>query len=273
MGTIPDSPLGKPTRYHDTYDPTLLYPVERAPQREALGIADALPFVGADRWTAWELSWLDLGGRPQVAIATFDVPCESPRIVESKSVKLYLTALNGSRFADEEALASVITRDLAAATGAPVVVQIVPPARWSGFARAELAGESIDAAELASHAANPDPTFLRASGAPVEQALVCRVFRSVCPVTGQPDFAQVQVRCLGPRVDRGGLLAYLVGYRHYPGFHETCVERIFVDIQRACAPLKLSVLARFTRRGGIDINPWRSDIHGFVPDHRPTAHQ
>lgn len=273
MGTISDSPLGKPTHYHDTYDPAVLYPVERAPQREALGIGSPLPFVGADLWTAWEVSWLDQGGRPKVAIARFEVPCESPRIVESKSVKLYLAALNGSRFADEAALGSVVARDLSAAAGAPVAVQIVPPARWSGFARFELAGESIDAAELAGLATSPDPSSLQASGAPVVQALVCRVFRSVCPVTGQPDYAQVQIRCLGPRVDRGGLLTYLVGYRHHPGFHETCVERIFVDIQSACAPLQLSVLARFTRRGGIDINPWRSDIPGYAPDHRPTAHQ
>jgi len=271
VGTIGDSPLGKAAHYVDAYDAGLLYPVERAPQRAALGLAATLPFEGTDAWTAWEVSWLDPTGRPRIAIATFDVPCTSPRIVESKSVKLYLTAFNGTRFADAGEVRRTIARDLGAATGAPVEVAFVAPERH--HERAELAGEPIDDMPLATLADAPHADLLRTAGGEVSETLRTALFRSVCPVTGQPDYADVQVRYDGRRIDRTSLLAYLVAYRHHAGFHEHCVERIFVDLRRSCRPAALAVCARFTRRGGIDINPWRADFAGFRPPGLPTGRQ
>jgi 7-cyano-7-deazaguanine reductase len=257
MGTVPDSPLGKATRYAENYDPSLLYTVERAPQREAIGLGSSLPFEGADAWTAWEASWLDGDGKPQVAVVRFDVPATSPGIVESKSVKLYFTALNQTRFANAGDYRATLARDLSAATGAEVGVRLVAPVDYALLARDEPPGESLDALPLRDHHDAPRAEQLAVGGAHVAQTLVTRLFRSVCPVTGQPDYATVQVAYRGARIDRESLLAYLCAFRRHPGFHEHCVERIFADIARACAPDALGVVARFSRRGGIDINPWR----------------
>ncbi len=258
MGTIPDSPLGRATHYPDAYDPGLLYPVERAPQRDALGLAGERPFLGADHWTAWEVGWLDAERRPRVAVATFAVPCESPRIVESKSVKLWLASLNHAVFADADALRQALGRDLSAAVGARIDAVVDLPATWSRHARGELAGMPIDDAAPACRPDAPDAALLRAAGPPLDETLVSHGFRSVCPVTGQPDYASIAIACRGPRLDRAALAAYLSGYRRHPGFHEHCVERIFVDLLRACGPEALRVEARFTRRGGVDINPVRA---------------
>ena len=273
MTDLARSPLGHATTYADAYDPTLLFPVERAPQRAELGLPLPLPFRGVDLWTAYELSWLDPAGKPQVAIATFAVPAESPSIVESKSVKLYLTAFNQTRFGCAADVAATIARDLAAATGAPVDATINAPADFASLPHGELAGTWLDALPFAGPDDAPAPRHLIASGPPVDEALCTRLFRSVCPVTGQPDYASVQVRYRGPRIDAPGLLAYLVSFRRHPGFHEHCVERIFADVWRRCAPRALSVYARFTRRGGLDINPFRG--HGFdsPPANVRTARQ
>lgn len=274
MGTIPDSPLGKATRYPEAYDAGLLYPVERAPQRRELGLVGAaLPFQGHDRWTAWEVAWLDAHGAPQVAIATFVVPCTSPRMVESKSVKLWLASLYDERFASAAALRDLLIGDLSVATGAAVTVLLDLPETWERYARREPAGLSLDDAEPTAHPAFPDRSLLRADGPNVEETLVTRTFRSVCPVTGQPDYACVRVDYRGPRIDRAALAAYLRGYRRHAGFHEHCVERIYVDVLRHCAPERLAVEARFTRRGGVDINPFRaSDDADPFPD-GPTLRQ
>lgn len=272
MGTIPDSPLGKAAHYPDRYDPSLLYPVERAPQRAELGIDATLPFAGTDRWTAWEATWLDVHGRPQVAIVTFDIPCTSPRIVESKSVKLWLTSLNHAVFATAESYRGTVQRDLAAATGAEPEVRVHLPADWpTALRRATPEGAPIDDVLPASLPAAPDASLLVAHDETVAETLRFAGFRSVCPVTGQPDFADVIVAYAGPRLDRAGLLAYLLGFRRHPGFHEHCVERIHVDVLRACAPSALRVEARFTRRGGLDINPVRH--RGAAPASAPTYRQ
>ncbi len=257
-GTPPESPLGKATVYADAYDPALLFAISRAPQRETLGIdGGALRFEGADAWTAWETGWLDATGKPQVAVARFEIPCDSPRIVESKSVKLYLTSLNQARFAHADDCAATLRRDLSAATGSPVDVELILPADYARLARAEPAGQCIDALPLTATHDAPDASQLATLAGTADESLVSRLFRSVCPVTGQPDYATLQVAYRGTTIDRAALLAYLVAYRRHPGFHEHCVERIFVDIERACAPSALSVAARFSRRGGVDINPWR----------------
>jgi 7-cyano-7-deazaguanine reductase len=258
VGSIPDSPLGKAARYPDAYDPGLLYPVERAPQREALGIAAALPFSGVDRWTAWEATWLDPHGRPRVAIVTFDVPCTSPRLVESKSVKLWLASLAGTRL-EAEGLRDTLVRDLSDATGAPIHVDVHLPPTWPArFARREPDGTAIDDDTPSTLPSQPDASLLACAGARVEETLRMRGFRSVCPVTGQPDYADMLIAYRGTALARPALYAYLLGFRQHAGFHEHCVERIFVDVAATCRPDALRVEARFTRRGGVDINPVRA---------------
>ncbi len=258
MGTIPDSPLGKAARPPQAYDPGLLYPVERAPQRDALGLRGPLPFDGNDRWTAWEATWLDALSRPRVAVAVFDVPCTSPRLVESKSVKLWLASLAHARFATEGEYAAALRRDLAAAVGAVVQVSLHLPGDWArALARREPEGAAIDDETPIALPDAPDAALLACAGERADEVLVMRAFRSVCPVTGQPDTAEVSIAYRGARLERSALYAYLLGFRQHPGFHEHCVERIFVDIDRACAPEALRVEARFARRGGVDINPLR----------------
>lgn len=273
MTDLTASPLGHATTYGDTYDAALLYPVERAPLRAELDLAGALPFFGEDVWTAYELSWLDLEGKPEIAIATFRVPADSPAIVESKSVKLYLTAFNQTRFASVAAVQAAIAFDLTRATGSGVGVTLTTPESFAALPRAEPSGESLDAMPLAIEDYVPAPEALSATGPVVSETLFSRLFRSVCPVTGQPDYASVEIRYRGSSIDRAGLLRYLVSFRRHPGFHEHCVERIFVDLQRRCLPAALTVHARFTRRGGVDINPYRSTAPLAPPINARTARQ
>ncbi len=273
MTDLKSSPLGHATTYGDAYDPRLLFPVERAPQRAELGFGAALPFRGADLWTAYELSWLDRAGKPQVAIALLTVPAESPCIVESKSVKLYLSALNQTRFVTDAEFAATIARDLSEAAGATVGVTLTVPDAFCALPHAELDGECLDALPLRFDAYAPEPEALATGGAPTAETLFTRLFRSVCPVTGQPDYASVQIRYRGTRIDRAGLLRYLVSFRQQPGFHEHCVERIFADVWRRCQPQSLAVYARFTRRGGVDINPYRTSGDEPPPPNVRTARQ
>jgi 7-cyano-7-deazaguanine reductase len=276
MTDLQASPLGHATSYADAYDPGLLFPVDRAPLRAELGLAGPPPFRGADVWNAYELSWLDRAGKPQVAIATLVVPAASPRIVESKSVKLYLAAFNQTRFGSAADVAATLERDFATATGAPVAVALAGPERFAALPHAEPEGLCLDALPLAMDRFEPDPGALRAapSGtAPVAETLFTRLFRSVCPVTGQPDYASVSIRYRGAPIDHAGLLRYLVSFRRHAGFHEHCVERIFVDVWRRCAPAALAVHARFTRRGGVDINPFRTSGDEPPPPNRRTARQ
>jgi 7-cyano-7-deazaguanine reductase len=273
MTDLGASPLGHATTYAEKYDPGLLFPVERAPQRAELGFGAELPFHGVDLWTAYELSWLDAAGKPQVAIATFTVPAASPRLVESKSVKLYLTAFNQTRFAGDAEVAATIARDLGAAAGATVDVGLTPPEGFAALPRGELAGVCLDALPIAIDRFEPAPEALAAAGPAVGETVFTRLFRSVCPVTGQPDYASVQLAYRGARIDHAGLLRYLVAFRRHPGFHEHCVERIFADVWRRCRPEELSVYARFTRRGGVDINPYRTSGDEPPPPNVPTARQ
>lgn len=273
MSELSDSPLGRAARYPEQYDPGLLYAVDRQSQRELLGFEGALPFRGVDLWTAYELSWLDRTGKPQAAIATFAVPADSPRLVESKSVKLYLTGFNLTRFDSDAAVADTLARDIGAGVGATVDVTLLPLDIERAPALADFPGICIDAWPVVHVDEVPAPDALAATGQLRDETLYSRLFRSVCPVTGQPDYACVQVGYRGAPIDPSGLLRYLVSFRRHPGFHEHCVERIFADIWRRCRPENLSVYARFTRRGGIDINPWRSSDARLPPVHVRTARQ
>ena len=273
MTDLGASPLGHATTWADGYDARLLFPVDRAPLRAELGLGEPLPFRGVDVWNAYELSWLDPTGKPEVAIATFDVPADSPRIVESKSVKLYLTALNLDRFASRDEVGTVIARDLAAATGAQVDVLLTAADAFAQLPRRELGGDCLDGLAPEGAANTPEPGILRAGGERAAETVFTRLFRSVCPVTGQPDYASVQVRYRGARIDRARLLGYLVSYRRHSGFHEHCVERIFADVWTRCRPEALAVYGRFTRRGGIDINPFRTSGGEPLPSNARTARQ
>jgi 7-cyano-7-deazaguanine reductase len=254
MSASEQSPLGREVAYPARFDAGLLYPIPRASGRGAIGVVgDALPFAGVDRWHAYELSWLDARGKPQVATATFEVPAGSPRLIESKSFKLYLNSCNGARFADAGALRAQVEADLSAAAGAAVSMAFgLPPVGDAG-------GDSIDGLDIAiDRYGPPDAGLLSADAdAPVEETLTSALLKSNCPVTGQPDWADVAIAYRGPRIDRAGLMRYIVSFRDHAEFHEQCVERLFVDLMARCAPKSLSVQARYTRRGGLDINPWR----------------
>ncbi|HUH94192.1 MAG TPA: NADPH-dependent 7-cyano-7-deazaguanine reductase QueF [Casimicrobiaceae bacterium] len=257
--TSASSALGKPTDYPERYDPALLFTMPRAPQREALGIEGAPPFTGSDFWTAYEITWLDARGKPQLAVGRFEVPAASPRIVESKSLKLYLGSFASEKL-DRRELARRVQSDLAKACDAAVTVELAPVTADLAAEPASPPGESLDDLELDADRYEPEPTLLEAAGPDVEETVHSALFRSRCPVTGQPDYGDVLVRYRGPRIDRSGLLRYLISYRRHPAFHESCVEQMFVDVLERCSPRELTVYARFLRRGGIEINPFRSNF-------------
>lgn len=267
------APLGHATDYPDTYDASLLFVVPRAPQRAEIGLRGALPFTGADVWTAYEHTWLDLAGKPEVAVVSFAVPVTSPSIVESKSVKLYLGSFAQSRFASAADVSARIGHDLSAATGADVTVNLIPPASFAAFTLAELEGDSIDGIATAVDRYEVDPRLLRAGGDDARETLRTDLFRSVCPVTGQPDYASISIAYAGPRIDRAGLLRYVVSYRQHAGFHEHCAERLFTDLISRCGCRELTLIARFTRRGGLDINPFRTNTGAPPPPNVRTPRQ
>jgi len=264
------SPLGKPSAYPDRYDAKLLHPIPRAAQRGALGIRGTPPFSGADLWTAYEVSWLDMRGKPQIATAAVRVPAESTAMVESKSFKLYLGSFAQEAFPSIDNVAQRIEGDLAAACGTGVGVEFTSASSFGALRIEELPGESIDSYPVTLEAYQPRAGLLQSGGAIVEETLRSALFKSNCPVTGQPDYADVLVRYRGPRIDRESLLRYLVSYRRHAAFHEACVEQIFMDISTHCRSDRLSVYARFLRRGGIDINPFRSNFER-APAHAPRT--
>lgn len=276
------SALGKATAYADRYDPALLYPIARAPLRARLGLDGPVPFFGGDWWSAYELSWLNRRGKPQVAIAHVLVPCESTHIVESKSFKLYLGSFHGTVFADAAEVQARIREDVSAAiwAGGPmrasVGMRLLLPEDFDREPLHELDGLNLDRLDLECPQYDaPAPELLTAAfdEQPVEETLTSRLLKSNCPVTGQPDWGSVQIRYAGPQIDQAGLLRYIVSFRRHSDFHEHCVERIFCDIQARCHPTRLAVYARYTRRGGLDINPYRTSHPGPVPGNIRTARQ
>jgi len=249
------SPLGREVQFPRQYAPDLLFPIARAGARDEIGVAAALPFIGHDRWHAYELGWLDARGKPVAAVATITIPASSPYLIESKSFKLYLNSLNAHRFIAPEMARSRMMRDLSQTAGAAVDVKFGLPPLEDADASTLIDDLDIDI----NHYAPPAPDFLLAdSRNMVKEALRSELLKSNCPVTGQPDWASVQIDYQGPRINRAGLLRYLVSFREHAGFHEHCVERIFTDLMARCRPQRLSVEARYTRRGGLDINPWRA---------------
>ena len=269
------SPLGKASAYQSTYAPGLLFPIPRQQKRDELQLAGTLPFFGVDLWNAYELSWLNMRGKPQVAIATISAPADSPNIIESKSFKLYLNSFNQTKLVNADALLALMRDDLAAGFGAPVQIALVQPENFDKVKMGELDGMLLDRLDIEIDQYTPSPQLLssRRDASPVAETLVSHLLKSNCLVTGQPDWASVQIKYVGPQIDQEGLLKYLIGFREHNEFHEQCVERIFVDILRQCAPQKLAVYARYTRRGGLDINPWRSNFSSGAPANLRTARQ
>ncbi|WP_208277196.1 NADPH-dependent 7-cyano-7-deazaguanine reductase QueF [Massilia oculi] len=275
MNTPDQSPLGKSSAYQSQYAPELLFPIPRQQKREELGLSGTLPFFGVDIWNAYELSWLNMRGKPQVAIATVTAPADSPNIIESKSFKLYLNSFNQTRLAGPEALLALLRDDLSNGFGAPVHVTLTSPEQFGGIKMGELEGTLLDRLDIEVDDYSPAPQLLKANheDAPVEETLVSHLLKSNCLVTGQPDWGTVQIRYVGPQIDQEGLLKYLIGFREHNEFHEQCVERIFMDVLRQCQPSKLAVYARYTRRGGLDINPWRANFTTGKPGNLRGARQ
>ncbi len=243
------SPLGKTSEYVSSYTPSLLFPISRTAKWAELGLsAETLPYRGVDIWNCYELSWLTPAGKPVVAIGEFSIPADSPNIIESKSFKLYLNSLNQSAFDSREALRTVLEKDLSSAAGAPVGVRL--------RSLDEVAEEGIG----------------RLPGRCIDELDYSHLLKSNCPVTGQPDWGTLVVDYQGPALDPASLLAYLVSFRQHQDFHEQCVERIFLDLQRLLQPQALSVYARYVRRGGLDINPYRSLVE-VAPDNRRLVRQ
>ncbi|MGV8918507.1 MAG: NADPH-dependent 7-cyano-7-deazaguanine reductase QueF [Pseudomonas sp.] len=255
------SPLGKSSEYIATYTPSLLFPIPRAAKWAELGLtAQTLPYQGVDFWNCYELSWLLPSGKPVVAIGEFSILADSPNIIESKSFKLYLNSLNQTVFADQTTLVATLEKDLSAAAGKPVGVRIRSLAEIEGSGVASLPGVCIDELDVIvdSYEA-PRPELLKCdSTRVVEESLHSHLLKSNCPVTSQPDWGSVAVEYRGAALDHTSLLAYIVSFRQHSDFHEQCVERIFLDLQRLLKPEKLTVYARYVRRGGLDINPYRS---------------
>ena len=281
MNSPEQSQLGKASSYADQYDAGLLYPLARASQRHEISISSQPVFVGADLWTAYELSWLNMRGKPQVALGRFVVPCESTHLVESKSLKLYLNSFNNSRFDSLDHVRDTMQRDLSEAVwhGGPmqsgVGVQLMAPAQFALEKVHELEGVDLDRLDLDCHEFQPAPHLLNAAfnEQPVTETLTSQLLKSNCLVTGQPDWGSVAISYSGPQIDQAGLLQYIVSFRNHHEFHEHCVERIFMDIWTRCKPSKLTVYARYTRRGGVDINPWRSSHPQALPMNLRTARQ
>ncbi len=282
MNTPEQSQLGKVSAYIDQYDASLLFPIPRAAKRAEIGVAPgAAPFFGADLWTAFELSWLTPRGKPQVALAHITVPCETANIVESKSFKLYLNSFNNTRFADAAEVQARLRADIGEAVwrGAPtqgsVGVRVLMPELFDREPVHELDGLSLDRLDIECTRYTPAPELLRAAfdEQPVNEVLTSNLLKSNCLVTGQPDWGSVQISYSGPQIDQGGLLQYLVSFRNHNEFHEQCVERIFMDLWTRCKPVKLAVYARYTRRGGLDINPFRTNHPQALPANVRTARQ
>ena len=275
------SPLGKTSAYADQYDPSLLFPLARETQRSEIGIRGSLPFLGADLWTAFELSWLNAKGKPQVAIAHITVPCESSHMVESKSFKLYLNSFNSTRMDSADAVRERLREDLSRAIwGGGTVkssagVRLLLPELFECEPVKALEGLLIDRLDVDCDTYQPAPALLTAAFGekPVDEVLVSDLLKSNCLVTGQPDWGSVQIRYSGPQIDQAGLLKYIVSFRNHNEFHEQCVERIYMDIMARCKPSRLMVYARYTRRGGLDINPWRSSHPQLPPANTRTARQ
>ncbi|WP_122036036.1 NADPH-dependent 7-cyano-7-deazaguanine reductase QueF [Aliivibrio sp. EL58] len=260
--------LGQKTEYKHSYEPELLQAVPRSLNRDDLNLGDELPFVGCDVWTLYELSWLNQNGLPQVAVGDVTLPATSPNLVESKSFKLYLNSFNQTKFASWDDVTRTLIKDLSACAGGDVKVEIHPVQTYSQQPIVDMTGECIDNQDIIIDNYEFDAEYLQSSTSEelVEETLHSHLLKSNCLITNQPDWGSVEISYIGNKIDREKLLRYLISFRQHNEFHEQCVERIYTDIMKFCKPNSLTVFARYTRRGGLDINPFRSS-HIEKPTH------
>lgn len=271
-------PLGKESSYPERYDPSLLYPISRALGREGIGLSGSpLPFIGHDLWRCYELSWLKPSGMPCTAILKLSIPADSPSIVESKSLKLYLNSLNHERFASADELKHRLEQDLQQTVGSPIVACLLEPLAFGAetIEEPDSSWICLDAQtlEIEHYEPNAQLLALQPGGAVISESVFSRLLKSNCPVTGQPDWGSIHIHYQGPAIDHAALLRYIVSFRQHQGFHEQCVEQMFCDIMQRCSPKLLSIYARYTRRGGIDINPWRATPGAKPPTLLRSAQQ
>ena len=266
--SVSDSPLGHEVQYPTRYDPSVLFAIERAPNRSQLTIPEN--WLGQDIWYAYEISWLNAKGKPIVAIGRFAFPWHSPFLVESKSFKLYLNSFNETHFNELADVEALLVQDLSALTQSTVQVDLYLLEDYQGPRAQALDGQCIDQLDVDITHYQPTPELLRCTNENglVSETLVSHLLKSNCPVTGQPDWGTVQISYTGPAIDHAALLRYIVSFRKHTEFHEHCVERMYHDLMQRCQPDQLFVMARYTRRGGLDINPWRSNYITEVPDQR-----
>ncbi|PSB92336.1 NADPH-dependent 7-cyano-7-deazaguanine reductase QueF [Candidatus Pandoraea novymonadis] len=269
------SPLGKKIAHTEQYEPSLLFSISRDNARKEIGVPVKLPFFGADLWTAYELSWLNKKGKPQITIATLIVPADSPNIIESKSLKLYLCSFAQTKIDSNDTLRELLEHDLSKACGKSVQVQLTKQSDFRDIEFDKPDSLLLDDLDIETTIYKPDSSLLNTCThkAPIEETLMSNLLKSNCPVTGQPDWGSVKIHYFGKPIDQKGLLKYIISFRQHTGFHEQCVEHIFIDIMRQCQPSKLSVYARYTRRGGLDINPFRTNFNVPLPKNKRTARQ
>ncbi|NDW20574.1 NADPH-dependent 7-cyano-7-deazaguanine reductase QueF [Alteromonas hispanica] len=266
--------LGKTVDYEFEYNPELLQGVPRSLSRDTLSLTSStLPFEGIDTWTGYELSWLNAKGKPQVAILECMVPISSMNLIESKSFKLYLNSFNQTKFDDSDDVKQVLVKDLSACAGEQVEVNLILPSAFEDLKFREFKGTLLDDLDIEVDNYEPDSSYLRTSISTekpqeISETLVSHLLKSNCLITSQPDWASIQIRYEGAPIDHEGLLRYLISFRQHNEFHEQCVERIYTDIYTQCKPKKLTVCARYTRRGGLDINPFRTNFEAPYPNDR-----
>jgi 7-cyano-7-deazaguanine reductase len=256
---LEESPLGKSTPYETKYNPQLLFSLPREEVRQKAEIFPPLYFDGVDIWNSYELTWLNQKGKPEIAIAEIAIPALSPHVMESKSLKLYLASFSQTRFEKQDAVKQAIEKDISSLLGTSVSVRLVLPEEFSSIKYGQFEAICLDDQDVEIYSYSTNTTFLRTEEGRCQEVLLTNLFKSKCPVTGQPDYATVLIRYEGQKINHAGLLEYLISFRDYPCFHEACIEKIFTDLYSICRPEKLTVYGRFLRRGGIDINPFRSN--------------
>lgn len=267
MTNLDQSELGKKSAYETSYNPAKLFAIRRKLKRDEIGVSEQLPFTGMDLWTHYEVSWLNPKGKPVVAIAEISYPCETPNIIESKSMKLYFNTLNNTKFTNIDEVRDVLEKDLSAALGGLASVTLTEVSRLGqSFLSKQLSGKSLDSLDVSCKHYQPKPDLLLVEDEVVEEVLCSDLLKSNCLVTYQPDWGSVQIAYRGKRINHEGLLKYIVSFRDHNEFHEQCIERIFMDIMRQCQPEKLTVYGRYTRRGGLDINPFRTNDPAVQPE-------
>jgi 7-cyano-7-deazaguanine reductase len=253
--------LGEKSDYNPHYQPDVLFSIPRKAKRDEIGVPDNLPFYGFDLWNHYEVSWLNEKGKPVVAMAEITYDCTTPNIIESKSMKLYFNSLNNTKFKDKNTVLETITNDIKATVGSTVSVKLTTlNDSNNNNVFVTLEGDCLDELDIACSTYTVNNAFLATENIIIEETLYSNLLKSNCLVTNQPDWGSIQIAYKGKKINREGLLRYIVSFRNHNEFHEQCIERIFMDILNQCQPSALTVYGRYTRRGGLDINPYRSTI-------------